>query len=409
MTSSVPPTSEVPPRAARRVPVRRASAYRKRRRPNSALARTGFAVTTAALASVVLLAPQATADPAARPSIEEVQRKVDGLYREAGTATQKYNAAKERADQQRAKANALISALASSTEDLNRSREDLARYAAAQYRDTSGGFSGTATMFLADDPQSFFDQRYVLDRLAADQHTKVEEFRARQAATDRKRIEAQKSLNQLTAAQRDLRTSKTEVQGKLAEARRLLARLTAEEKARLAEIERRQEAEAKKKAEEAAARQKAEAERAAKKEPAASDSGTAASAGTGTSAATSGASGSSSTRGEKAIAFARSQLGKPYVWGATGPASYDCSGLTQAAWRAAGISLPRTTWDQVKVGTRVGVNNAVPGDLVFFFDDISHVGLYIGNGMMIHAPKPGASVRVESIFTMPVHGVVRPA
>nr|WP_202525240.1 C40 family peptidase [Streptomyces sp. SID4926] len=383
------------------------------------MARTGFGVTTAALTSVVLLAPQAGADPgAARPSVEDVQRKVDSLYREAGTATQKYNAAKERTDEQRAQANGLIDALASSTEDLNHSREDLARYAAAQYRDASGGFAGTATMLLADDPQSFFDQKYVLDRLAADQHTKVREFRDQQAATARKRTEAQESLNQLTAAQQDLRTSKTEVQGKLAQARELLTRLTAEEKARLAELERRKEAEAKKKAEEAAARQKKKAEaeqaaaaEAAKKESATADSatGTGAGAGAGTSAGTGTASGSYTAKAEKAIAFARAQMGKPYVWGATGPGSYDCSGLTQAAWKAAGIDLPRTTWDQVEAGTRVSIDDAVPGDLVFFYDDISHVGLYIGNGEMIHAPKPGASVRVESIYYMPLYGVVRPA
>ena len=102
-------------------------------------------------------------------------------------------------------------------------------------------------------------------------------------------------------------------------------------------------------------------------------------------------------------------MGKPYVWGATGPNSYDCSGLTQAAWKAAGVDLPRTTWDQVKVGERVATKDLKPGDLVFFYDDISHVGMYIGGGKMIHAPKPGANVREESIYYMPIYGSVRPA
>lgn len=102
-------------------------------------------------------------------------------------------------------------------------------------------------------------------------------------------------------------------------------------------------------------------------------------------------------------------MGKPYVWGATGPASYDCSGLTQAAWKAAGVDIPRTTWDQVKIGTRVATADLRPGDLVFFYDDISHVGIYKGDGMMIHAPKPGANVREESIYYMPIYGSVRPA
>ncbi|CAM5639944.1 hypothetical protein SVIOM342S_06915 [Streptomyces violaceorubidus] len=89
--------------------------------------------------------------------------------------------------------------------------------------------------------------------------------------------------------------------------------------------------------------------------------------------------------------------------------SYDCSGLTQAAWKAAGVTLPRVTYDQVNAGTTVSVAQAQPGDLVFFYDDISHVGLYIGDGMMIHAPKPGAYVREESIFydgESSIYGVV---
>ena len=108
----------------------------------------------------------------------------------------------------------------------------------------------------------------------------------------------------------------------------------------------------------------------------------------------------------------RAQIGKPYVWGATGPGSYDCSGLTQAAWKAAGVSLPRTTYDQVNAGTTVPVSQAQPGDLVFFYDDVTHVGIYIGNGMMIHAPKPGAYVREESIYydgDSAIHSIVRPA
>ena len=118
------------------------------------------------------------------------------------------------------------------------------------------------------------------------------------------------------------------------------------------------------------------------------------------------------TKAEKALAFARSQIGKPYVWGATGPDSYDCSGLTQGAWKAAGVDIPRVTYDQVNAGTTVPLSNAQPGDLVFFYDDVTHVGIYIGNGMMIHAPKPGAYVREESIYydgESSIHSVVRPA
>ena len=112
------------------------------------------------------------------------------------------------------------------------------------------------------------------------------------------------------------------------------------------------------------------------------------------------------------LAFARSQIGKPCVWGAAGPGSYDNAGLTQAAWRVAGVSLPRTSLGQASTGTAVPLYAMQPGDLVFFHDDFSHVGLCTGNGMMIHAPGPGASIREESIYPTGesiIRSAIRPA
>jgi len=114
------------------------------------------------------------------------------------------------------------------------------------------------------------------------------------------------------------------------------------------------------------------------------------------------------SRAARAVSFAYAALGKPYVWGATGPQGYDCSGLTQAAWRAAGVSLPRTTYTQINAGRRISRAELAPGDLVFFYSGVSHVGLYIGNGLMIHAPRPGAPVRVAPIDQMPFAGAARP-
>ncbi|MFF4244078.1 NlpC/P60 family protein [Streptomyces sp. NPDC001822] len=377
------------------------------RKPRTRVRTTTPAVglTTAALASVTLLSTQsATAAPAEpKPSIEEVQKKVDALYRQAGTATQEYNRAKSASAEQRSKVDALLEAAAQRADKLNETRRELGSYAAAQYR--SGAIAPTATFFLADDPQSYFDQDQLMARMTSQQQKTVNEFRTQQKEAATKRVEATKSLEKLTESQASLRTSKQQVQTKLTEARSLLSKLTAEEKARLAELERKKEAEAKRKAEDLARKQaaadKAESERA--KEGTAGQ-GTTTGSGSGT-----GSDSGYASKAEKVLAFARAQIGKPYVWGATGPSSYDCSGLTQAAWKAAGVNLPRTTWDQVEVGTRVATANLKPGDLVFFYDDISHVGIYKGDGMMIHAPKPGANVREESIYYMPIYGSVRPA
>ncbi|WP_031034914.1 C40 family peptidase [Streptomyces sp. NRRL F-5650] len=371
------------------------------------------ALATAALTSVALLSQTAHATPSDdRPTLEEVQKKVDDLYRQAGSATEKYNAAKEQTSKQRKKVDGLLDDVARRTQKLNDARDELGSFASAQYR-TGAAVPETATLLLADSPQDYFDQNQLMDRLTGRQKSAVDDYVTQQSETMKKRREATESLETLTASQNDLRTAKATVQKKLATARELLSELTAEEKARLAAIEKKKQEEAERKAAELAKKQEAERKRQeeAAQQQESGNGSSGASTGTGSSGSSTPGT-SNGTQAEKAIAFARAQIGKPYVWGATGPGSYDCSGLTQAAWKAAAVTLPRVTYDQVNAGTTVPVSQAQPGDLVFFYDDISHVGLYIGDGMMIHAPKPGAYVREESIFydgESSVYSVVRPA
>ncbi|MFF5155222.1 NlpC/P60 family protein [Streptomyces sp. NPDC000348] len=394
------------------------ASHRKSRTPGTRVAgiRTP-ALATAALTSVALLSQTAGAAPSddGRPSLEEVEKKVDDLYRQAESATEKYNAAKEKTAKQRKQVDTLLDDVAERTQKLNDAREELGSFAAAQYR-TGAGVPDTATFLLADTPQDFFDRSQLMDRMTGRQKEAVDDYVTQQSETMRKRQEATESLQTLTESQSDLKTAKATVQKKLTDARELMSKLTAEEKARLAAIEEKEQEEAALKAAELA-RQQAERQKAQEEAAAQQDSGT---SGTSDTSDTSGSATSPSTstdssyatKAEKALAFARAQIGKPYVWGATGPGSYDCSGLTQAAWKAAGVTVPRTTYDQVEAGTTVPVSQAQPGDLVFFYDDVTHVGIYIGNGMMIHAPKPGTYVREESIYydgESSIHSVVRPA
>ncbi|KUL36501.1 C40 family peptidase [Streptomyces regalis] len=380
------------------------------------------ALATAALTSVALLSQTANASPSAddRPSLEEVEKKVNDLYHQAESATEKYNAAKEKTAKQRKRVDTLLDDVAQRTQKLNDAREELGRNAAAQYR-TGAAAPDTATFLLADTPQDYFDQTQLMDRMTGRQKEAVDDYFTQQSATMKKRQEATQSLEALTESQNDLQTAKSTVQKKLSDARELLSKLTAEEKARLAAIEKRKQEEAARKAAELA-RQQAEAEAERQRQEAAQeqetteppfDSSASDSSSSDSSSSDSSSSDSSyATKAEKALAFARSQIGKPYVWGATGPDSYDCSGLTQAAWKAADVDIPRVTYDQVNAGTTVPLSSAQPGDLVFFYDDVTHVGLYIGNGMMIHAPKPGTYVREESIYydgESSIHSVVRPA
>jgi len=119
------------------------------------------------------------------------------------------------------------------------------------------------------------------------------------------------------------------------------------------------------------------------------------------------ASTSGTTKGERALAFARKQLGDSYRYGATGPSSWDCSGLTSTAWKAAGVRIPRTARTQFGAGTKVSRANLRKGDLVFFYSGISHVGIYAGNGQVIHASRPGKPVAYIKIAYMPYQGARR--
>jgi cell wall-associated NlpC family hydrolase len=113
------------------------------------------------------------------------------------------------------------------------------------------------------------------------------------------------------------------------------------------------------------------------------------------------------TIGAQALRWALTRRGDPYVWGAAGPSSFDCSGLVLWAYAKVGISLPHFTGDQWQMGVHVGRNQLEPGDLVFFYPDIGHVGLYIGNGLMVDAPDFGEDVQVQPVMWNVYVGAVR--
>jgi cell wall-associated NlpC family hydrolase len=353
------------------------AAHRKPR--NSPLggqaARTAATLALASAATATVFEGSGHAEPRLTPA--QVKAKVDRLYQEAEVATEKYNGAKEKADGARRALDRLRDEAARRTDRLNTARDGLGSTAAAQYR--SGGLDPAVQLALTSDPDQYLARAALVEKAGERQATAITSVRRELAGIKQLRTESTERLTQLRGHEADLRRQKTAVQGKLAEARVLLARLTAEERARY---------------------------------QAAAGSGRSGTDGSGAARAdrTTGARGpvmAPNSRAAQAISFARDQIGKPYVWGATGPSAYDCSGLTQAAWRSAGVSLPRTTYTQINAGQRVSRSELAPGDLVFFYSGISHVGLYIGGGQMIHAPRPGAPIRVAPIDEMPFAGATR--
>ena len=112
--------------------------------------------------------------------------------------------------------------------------------------------------------------------------------------------------------------------------------------------------------------------------------------------------------GGPAVAYAKAQVGDSYVYGAAGPDAFDCSGLTMAAWSQAGVSLPHSSSAQYSSGPHISESELQPGDLVFYYSPISHVGMYIGNGQIVNALNPGAGVQISGLHDMPYVGAVRP-
>ncbi len=340
-------------------------------------------VCTAALAAGTVLAPlPATAVPepggaaaeSGGRSVAELLTELQTLYRQAEKATEAHNATEERLKKQRTETERLERALARTRHSLHDSRGAAGRLARQQYQSVTG-LSPYLRLLLARDPQRALEQGHVIGQLAreraqtvgrltvGEQEARALARRARKALADRK------ALAERSREQRD------EVRRRLDAVEELLASLTAEQLAALAELERGRIAEAQ---EELLA-----------------------------SGALSGST-PPSAAGERAVRYAVDQLGKPYRWGAEGPGAYDCSGLTSEAWGAAGTPIPRTSQEQWARLERVPLVELRPGDLVVYFPEATHVALYIGDGKVVQAPRPGAGIKVSPIAANPVLGAVRP-
>ncbi|MEU9452687.1 NlpC/P60 family protein [Streptomyces sp. NPDC048277] len=332
------------------------------RRPKQPSRARVTVLTTAAAAAVVLSSQAANAAPAAKPKKDEVKSQVDKLYEEAEQATEKLNGAKEKQEKLQKQISALQDSVARGQDELNELRDGIGSMATAQYR--SGGLDPSLQLFLSSDPDSYLDKAATLDQLSSQQVEALQKIQAKQRELAQERAEATGKLKDLAATRTELAKNKTEVQGKLAQAQKLLNSLTAAEKAALA----------------------AEQDRASRSSSARVDLGNATSA-TGRAAA--------------AFAAAKTRLGSPYVFGDTGPSTFDCSGLTSWAYAQAGVSIPRTSESQATIGTKIySTSDLQVGDLVFFFNDLHHVGLYAGNGQILHAPRTGTVVRYESMSTI---------
>ncbi|MFE6284551.1 NlpC/P60 family protein [Streptomyces sp. NPDC057877] len=336
-------------------------------------------VCTAAMAAqAALTAVPAAAVPEPREpvhrTLSDLLTDLQRLYREAERATETYNATDEKLRAQRAEATRLEAALARARLALQDSRGAAGRLARQQYQATST-ISPYVRLLLARDPQHALDQGHVIGQLARERAETVDRLTGSEHKADELARKARTALDRQLSLARQQKRQRDDVRDRLADVEELLASLTPEQLAALAEFEKNGVDQAQRRL------------------------------------VASGALGTDdkpSDRGDRALRYAARQLGKPYEWGAEGPRTYDCSGLTSRAWSHAGTPIPRTSQEQWARLPRVPLSGLRPGDLVIYYPEATHVAIYEGDGRVIQAPRTGERVKVSPIASHPILGAVRP-
>ena len=346
----------------------------------------GVATTTAL---VGLAAGPASAD-SVQTQINAAQKQLDALDSQAEAATERYNAARIALSAAQSNATAAQHRLAAAQAKLSGLRKAVSAFAIAAY---TGDPLDSTLSITATNPQEYLDklatlqavtnsQQQALAAVAAASHDEA----AAQAAASAALTVQQRSTQQMQNDRDQVLTAAAKEQNILDGLKAKEAALIRAAKARAARLAAEREA--------AALAARAAAARAAA--AALSSQGVSSPMVTGSGGA------------RVAVQWAYKELGKPYQWGAAGPDSFDCSGLTQYVWAKAGVYLDHYTGSQWNEGRHVSQAELQPGDLVFFGSDLHHVGIYIGNGNMIEAPHTGADVRISPYDRPDYAGAVRP-
>ncbi|MEV7119556.1 C40 family peptidase [Kitasatospora griseola] len=340
------------------------------RRPKQASRARAYVLTGAAATAVALTAQVSAHAAPAQPNKNEVKAQVDKLLEEQEQATEKYNGAKEKADQLRKQADQLQDQLARGQEQLTELASGLAAVAADQYR--QGGIDPSVRLMLSSDPDRYLDQASSFDQAASTQTATLKALEDQQRRLNQQKQEAATVLAELDGQTRALNDAKGTAQSKLQEAQQLLNTLSAADRTAIVR-------------------------------------GTDGSASRGASRVDPTTLPKATGAAMVAVNAALDKQGSDYVSGATGPNTFDCSGLMVWAYAKAGVSLPRTSQEQATVGANVGTDwhNAQPGDLVIYKADRSHVAMYIGNGMVVHSPKAGDVVKVMKVDAISINVIRR--
>jgi len=322
--------------------------------------RLATAFSALALAATVGMVGLVPAQPAqAEPDIDTVQARVDTLFHEAEQASERLNDAKLELTDLRGDLVSLQADQQRQDDKLETARQDLQDAIVSQYEGQS--LSAVGVVANTDNADSFVSTLSTMSAYNDLQSQLFDSFSTQAKALNIRQKATQRRAAEISAKQQQLAAEKKTIDDKLAAAKELLDQLKADEREALLS-------------------------RGSVQVPSGVDA---------------------SGRAAIAIRYAMAQVGKAYVYGAAGPNAFDCSGLMMMAWAQAGISLPHSSSAQYGIGRHVSSGDLQPGDLVFYYSPISHVAMYIGNGLIVEAANPGAGVRVSGVFSMPYAGATR--
>ena len=319
---------------------------------------TLIALLTALVTVGIGLAASPTA--IAKPDLETVKKQVEKLDQQAEAASERYNDARVKVAETHTRLSALNSDLTRQQSLVDGMRKQVAAMVVDQYK--GDALSTTSQVILSDNPDAFLENLNTVAAYNSQRGQVMKEF-----STELNRLKLRKSAvkteaDRLGKLESRMKADKAEIDKKAAKARSVLDDLEAAARAKLL-------------------------------------------GGDYTGAIPSV---EASGRAAVAIRYAMAQVGKRYVYGAAGPSSFDCSGLTMRAWGSAGVGLPHSSRAQQGSGMRVAESDLQPGDLVFYYSPVSHVGMYIGNGLIVNALNPRSGVQVSGLHSMPYVGAVRP-
>jgi cell wall-associated NlpC family hydrolase len=352
----------------------------------------------ACLSLPLVIAPVTSVAAPSQAELDRARSRLMELEREFELVAEKYNLVHEELNSLRAKIGVIDLEVRELESHIDAKQDDAVALAIELYK--GGGSTGTFEAVLNSVSVTQIEQRLLYLESSESEQAKVFERLSVDKSLLRSRLESLEEATAKAQAEEDeLAALRSEVEGRVASQQDEIGELNALVAAAEERAAARAEAEAR-----AAARA---AERADAQEAAAPDPGQAPAPSAITSGSTNGAP-APNAAAQAAVDAALSQVGKPYQWGASGPNSYDCSGLTMWAWGQAGVSLPHNSGAQYSATARVDQSDWQPGDLLFAGSPIHHVGMYIGNGQMVEAPYTGANVRVVSAFRSDYAGAGRP-